>query len=70
MTNTQKLNKWTGRPNVERAKIFVPFRGRMIEARRVELLANGYWRADFISGLVELYKTDPTNDPNAETLYS
>lgn len=43
----------------------VPFRGRMVDARRVERLPSGYWRADLPSGLVCVYSTDPRSNPYA-----
>jgi len=44
----------------------VRYRGRPTTARRVELLPNGYWRADLAgSGLVALYDEDPVANPGA-----
>ncbi len=39
--------------------------GRRTEARRVELLPNGRWRADLRGGLVALYESDPRDDRDA-----
>ncbi len=47
----------------------VYYRGRPVEARRVELLPNGLWRADLRgSGLVALYASDPRNNCGAKQL--
>ena len=32
----------------------------LMEVRRCELLPNGKWRVDYVSGLVELFDREPT----------
>lgn len=43
----------------------VAYHGRPAEARHAELLPNGYWRVDFVSGLVGCYDEDPIANPGA-----
>lgn len=43
----------------------VAYNGRPADARRVERLPNGYWRVDFVSGLVGCYDEDPVANPGA-----
>lgn len=43
----------------------VRWHGRPCDARRAELLPNGYWRVDLVGGLVALYDEDPIANPDA-----
>lgn len=50
---------------VRYGRCIVTYHGRAAEARRAELLPNGFWRADLVGGLVAMYDTDPVVNRDA-----
>lgn len=48
-----------------RGECEIRYHGRPCVARRVERMANGYWRADILGGLVATYDEDPVTNPGA-----